>query len=69
MFTLRIETKNAAFSDDPAYEVIRILGEVIERIGADATEGRVHDEHGNCVGTFKLTGTPRVTPGYERVEP
>jgi len=69
MFTLRIETKNAAFSDDPSYEVARIVLEVAERIGAGATEGRVHDENGNCVGHFKLTGAPRVTPGYERVEP
>ena len=69
MFTLRIETKNAAFSDDPAYEVARIVLEVAERISAGATEGRVHDEAGNVVGHFRLTGAPRVTPGYERVEP
>ena len=30
MFTLKIETDNAAFEDDPKDEIIRILKDVIE---------------------------------------
>jgi len=55
MFKLTFRTDNAAFGDEPSYEVTRIVADVAERIGRGQTEGRVTDENGNTVGTFKLT--------------
>lgn len=60
MFTLTIETRNAAFGDtaeETAAEVARILRDVgarLERNGAEP-EGYVRDVNGNRVGEFTLT--------------
>lgn len=56
VFTLRIKTDNAAFGDEPHYELARILAELASKVGEGATEGRIRDENGNHVGEFKLTG-------------
>jgi hypothetical protein len=61
MFTLRIKTDNAAFGDQPEYELARILAEVASEVGGGVTNGIVHDDNGNRVGTFKLTTRKAVT--------
>jgi hypothetical protein len=66
MFTLKIETSNAAFADDPCGEVARILRELAldlevgllneERLEAGLLdEGSVRDLNGNKVGTWRVT--------------
>lgn len=55
MFTLTIETDNAAFSDTLATdECARILREVADRMERGESRGRVRDHNGNTVGTFSL---------------
>jgi hypothetical protein len=56
MFTITIETDNAAFQDDPAGELAHILGKVAERVSDvdhrhDA--GKVMDVNGNSVGEWR----------------
>jgi hypothetical protein len=55
MFTLTIQTDNAAFGDEPSYELARILAEVASRVGGGELAGTVRDENGNTVGRFTLT--------------
>jgi len=55
MFSLTIATDNAAFADDPAGEVARILEDVSRRLlDHDVTTGACRDSNGNTVGTFLL---------------
>lgn len=55
MFTLNIETDNAAFQDgDTHAEITRILRDVTERIEAGADRGPIRDINGNTVGSFLL---------------
>ena len=70
MFTLTIETDNAAFTgDDPddgeaegygaaAEEVARILrqlADLLDRTAPDSGAGRLHDLYGNNCGSWKLS--------------
>ncbi len=55
MFTLTIDTDNAAFEHGPRQEVGRILREVAQSLKAGDTEGRIRDVNGNTVGSFSLT--------------
>lgn len=57
MFTLTIETDNAAFEFAPGAEVARILRTLADHIDPDQREetGRVRDANGNTVGNWKLT--------------
>ena len=64
MFTLRIETDNAAFYDDagkkaPLHEVARILREVANEVESDCNSfGRkvsFRDINGNAVGEWRIT--------------
>ena len=54
MFTVRIDTDNAAFEDYPTEEVARIL----DRIAGDLREGEesgvCRDINGNTVGGWEL---------------
>ncbi len=63
MFTLKIETENAAFAEDGSSEVARILRDVASRLDRGETDGRVRDANGNTVGDFGfstlLTGRGR----------
>ena len=54
MFTLMIETENAAFSDNVAEEVAMILGQVRQHLRRGDIEGRCRDVNGNTVGSWKL---------------
>jgi hypothetical protein len=54
-FRLILKTDTAAFGDEPAYELVRILSEVAIRVGQDQTSGTIRDENGNTVGSFTLS--------------
>jgi len=51
MYTLSIKTDNAAFEDDPGYEIARILRQVADRVEC-GEEGDIilRDVNGNRVG-------------------
>ena len=66
MFTLKINTGNAAFRDEnetdknddfvldaSGYEVRRILKDVSKRLENGYDEGKLMDINGNCVGEWK----------------
>jgi hypothetical protein len=58
MFTLFIETKNAAFSDGASgAEIARILKEITSQVEEGQESGTVKDINGNRVGSFKLAST------------
>jgi hypothetical protein len=52
LFTLTIETDNAAFNDGGNAEVARLLREVAERVEDSTTDGTVKDINGNTVGVW-----------------
>lgn len=57
MFQLKIDTDNAAFEDDPGFEVARILRRIADKLenGEDFSKFRtVLDVNGNDVGRAKL---------------
>jgi hypothetical protein len=57
MFTLKIETDNAAFAfDNAAEEVARILRQAAERIATHtrSSEGPLFDMNGNRVGSYSF---------------
>jgi hypothetical protein len=57
LFTLKFDTKNAAFDDGGTEaETVRILREIAEKIEAGIDDGAVYDVNGNRVGDFRLTG-------------
>ena len=56
-FTLTIDCTNAAFEDDPAYEVRRILAKLAigeNGVREDNADGIVRDLNGNRVGEWRL---------------
>lgn len=56
-FTLKVDTDNAAFADDPAPELARILRLVAERIEAGDEfhyYQTIRDANGNDVGRYAL---------------
>lgn len=53
-FSLNMDTDNAAFADDRAAEVARILRQVTRKIAAGNTAGILKDINGNRVGAFIL---------------
>jgi len=61
MFTLEIETENAAFKDNlPSYEIARILRVLATRIeGSITVDGDLHDVNGNLVGKWTTRGEPK----------
>lgn len=54
-FTLEVSTENAAFDDDPAAELCRILRAVADAIEGGADEGPIRDANGNTVGQWEAT--------------
>lgn len=61
-FTLDFECDNAAFDDDPTFEIARILKETAEKIKCDNVtgfgyaHGVIRDINGNRVGDWKYRG-------------
>ena len=57
MFTLRIETDNAAFEDDPREQIIQILIQAQIQVHDHYYDksGSLRDSNGNTVGEWKLT--------------
>lgn len=54
MFSLIIETDNAAFDDAEATETARILRAVADRLEDGNLDGKAHDLNGNTVGEWRL---------------
>lgn len=61
MFTLNISTDNAAFTENPAAEVARILSDVAHYLtaghggyGIRSDDGGMRDLNGNTVGRWHL---------------
>lgn len=56
-FIVRLEADNAAFDEDPRYEIARILRDIADRV-ENGCELNLHqnarDINGNPVGTFVL---------------
>ena len=52
---ISVKMDNAAFSDDPNYELGRILKEVGEKLMRGRTQERLYDYNGNFVGTLEIT--------------
>ncbi|KKK71010.1 hypothetical protein LCGC14_2918260 [marine sediment metagenome] len=53
-FTMSIESTNAAFEDEGAEEVTRILRHVADQIKDGYTVGPVLDSNGNSVGVWSF---------------
>lgn len=70
-FKLEIETDNAAFEEDPAPELRRLLFVVAEHVHAGRKDGKVQDVNGNTVGAWSIEepveedcpGCPACAPG------
>jgi hypothetical protein len=56
MFSIRIDTDNAAFSANPAEEIARILGVIAEQVENGYQQGLAFDYNGNRVGQW--SGVP-----------
>lgn len=54
MFTLTIETGNAAFQDGPE-ELARLVERVADALRDGRTRGPVIDTNGNRVGSWEMT--------------
>ena len=55
MFTVKINTDNAAYTDSPEYEIASNLEAIVEDLKFGARRGRVMDHNGNTVGTWELS--------------
>ena len=63
MFTLQVQTRNAAFEDCQGAEVARILRALADslegcHVKVGSLSGILRDVNGNRVGDWKLTGDP-----------
>jgi hypothetical protein len=56
MFTVKIETGNAAFEPRPHDEIARILRELADRIEAGKFTRSLRDANGNTVGRVEWLG-------------
>ena len=56
MFHLEIDTRNAAFEDDPAAEIARILAATADQVEAyglaEEDSSKIRDLNGNTVGEW-----------------
>jgi hypothetical protein len=56
LFKLKIETGNAAFEEEPAEEIIRILeSQVIGQLAKGYESGTLRDLNGNECGAWELS--------------
>lgn len=51
-FTLSFDCENAAFSDDAALEIARILREIANRVENGTSGGTIRDINGNLIGKY-----------------
>ena len=54
MFTVKINTDNAAYTDSPEYEIASNLEAIVEDLKFGFRSGRITDHNGNSVGTWEL---------------
>jgi hypothetical protein len=55
-FAMTFGTSNAAFSPESGPEIARILRRIADLAEEGYTSGLVHDENGNGIGTWRITG-------------
>lgn len=55
MFTVKINTDKAAYTDSPEYEIASNLEAIVEDLNHGLRRGRVMDHNGNSVGTWELS--------------
>lgn len=55
MFTIKFETNNDAFADDPQTEICRILGVIQKSLMNNGSGGHVKDVNGNKIGQWDYT--------------
>jgi hypothetical protein len=53
---IEIDMDNAAFDEEPGYELTRILYELSRGIDISTKEKRIRDINGNTVGSIKIIG-------------
>lgn len=53
-FRFEIQTGNAAFTDQPGFEIARLLRQAAENVEAGALSAQVADINGNTVGSWWL---------------
>lgn len=54
MFTVKIDTDNAAYTDSPEYGIASNLEAIVEDLKFGFRSGNVMDPNGNTVGTWEL---------------
>lgn len=52
MFTVTFKTTNAAFSEDPFWELKAIMGHIVDQLEDEVHGGLVFDSNGNQIGTW-----------------
>jgi hypothetical protein len=52
---ITVQMDNAAFADEPAFELARILRDLAKHIEHGDTERRLMDMNGNHVGQFEIS--------------
>jgi hypothetical protein len=55
MFEVKFSTENAAFGEDRAEEICRILKEVEAKVKAGYEDGSIRDINGNRIGQWEIT--------------
>lgn len=55
MFTVKINTDNAAYTDSPEYEIASNLEAIVEDLKFGFHSGSVRDRNGNTVGSWEIT--------------
>jgi hypothetical protein len=59
MFTMTIDTDNAAFEEDPGFELARLLKLVAHRVEEGERYGSLYDANGNYVGEYRVKAAER----------
>lgn len=53
-FKCEIDMNNAAFEDNPNFELSRILRSIAQETVCDCTSGTIRDSNGNKVGGYSI---------------
>lgn len=54
MFTVKFDTENAAFEENPEEETASVLRRIADDVRNGATEGVARDSNGNTIGRWSL---------------